>query len=116
MSGLALGRLRQAQGSVQPGRGERGELQRGVPAVVLPPQVAELAIDQLDLVARFTVRPTGDTSTTTVATTEPGRAFRICLTPDSATLGPAGAASAADVSAPTAPGRPVVLPQVFPGP
>lgn len=103
---------------------------------VLPPQVAELVIDQLDLVARFTAKPTGDTSTITVATTEPERAFRISLTPDSATLEPADAASSADLSlsaeafsrlvygrlgadhTPTGPHRPAldVLRQVFLGP
>jgi uncharacterized protein (TIGR03083 family) len=68
------------------------------PAAVLPPQVAALVIDQLDLVARFTAKPTGDTATITVATTEPERGFRVSLIPDSVTFGPADDAAAPDLS------------------
>lgn len=54
----------------------------GDPAATLPPDAAALAVDNLDLIARFTARPTGDTTTLTVATTDPARSFRIELASD----------------------------------
>jgi hypothetical protein len=52
----------------------------------LPPHVAALVVDNLDLVARLTAKPTGETTTITVATTAPERGFTINLTPDTVTL------------------------------
>jgi uncharacterized protein (TIGR03083 family) len=56
------------------------------PHAVLPPELAAVVIDNLDLVARFTAKPTGDTKTIKVRTTEPARTFTIELTPDRAAL------------------------------
>jgi uncharacterized protein (TIGR03083 family) len=70
------------------------------PDAVLPLRVAELVVDQLDLVARFTAKPTGDTTTLTVAIRDPERRFQVSLTPDSATFGPADPAAPADLTLP----------------
>ncbi len=56
------------------------------PGAVLPADAADIVIDNLDLVTRFTARPTGDTATVTVRTSEPDRTFTIGLTPDGATM------------------------------
>ena len=50
------------------------------PTATIPPQVAELVVDNLELVARFTGTPTGDMTTVTVATTSPRRGFTVDLT------------------------------------
>jgi hypothetical protein len=52
------------------------------PSATLPERVAALVVDNLDLVARFTAKPTGETATVKVVTTAPARAFRIDLTPE----------------------------------
>jgi hypothetical protein len=54
----------------------------------------------LELVARFTAKPTGDTTTITVATTDPERGFHIELTPESVTFAPATPTASADVKLP----------------
>ena len=56
------------------------------PEATLPEQVAELVIDNLDLIVRFTAKPTGETTTITVATTDPERGFAIDLRPDTVTF------------------------------
>ena len=53
----------------------------GDPAATLPDQAAALVIDNLELVARFTAKPTGETTTISVATNRPERSFTIDLTP-----------------------------------
>jgi uncharacterized protein (TIGR03083 family) len=55
-------------------------------AATIPAHVAELVVDNLALVARFTARPTGGTATVTVATTEPGRGFAVVFTTDDVAL------------------------------
>jgi uncharacterized protein (TIGR03083 family) len=70
------------------------------PAATLPAQVVALVVDNLELVARFTGRPTGDTTTFTVATTGPQREFTVALTPDGVTLTPGAAAGSPDVELP----------------
>src|SRR3954447_6028030 len=45
------------------------------PGATLPEQVAALVVDNLDLIARFTAKPTAETTTITVATTTPARTF-----------------------------------------
>ena len=72
----------------------------GDPAATLPPQIAAVVVDNLELVAGFTAKPTGDTTTVTVVTTDPERGFRVALTPDSATLEPAAPATSADLTLP----------------
>jgi uncharacterized protein (TIGR03083 family) len=70
------------------------------PGAVIPDRLATLVVDNLDLVARYTGKPTGDTTTITIATTEPQRGFTIDLTPDTVTLAPAAETRAADVELP----------------
>jgi uncharacterized protein (TIGR03083 family) len=70
------------------------------PEATLPAQVAALVVDNLELVARFTARPTGETTTITVATTTPERGFTIDLTPDTVTLHTSSDAAAADLELP----------------
>ncbi len=72
----------------------------GNPAAILPAAVAASVVDNLGLVARFTARPTGDTTTITVATTDPERGYRIELTPDSVTIDPTTAIASADLELP----------------
>lgn len=67
------------------------------PAATIPPQVAAPVVDNLELIARYTAKPTGDVTTITVATTEPPRFFTVALTPDSVTFTPATVDAAADI-------------------
>jgi uncharacterized protein (TIGR03083 family) len=70
------------------------------PAATIPMPVAALVVDNLDLVARFTGKPTGDTTTITVATTDPERGFLVELTPGGVALTPGAAATSPDVELP----------------
>jgi hypothetical protein len=70
------------------------------PAATLPSQVAALVVDNLDLIARFTGTPTGDTASLGVATTEPDCGFRIELTTDSVTFEPATLSGTPDLTLP----------------
>lgn len=70
------------------------------PAATIPVPVAALVLDSLDLVARFTAKPTGDTTTLTVATTDPQRTFTIALTPEAVSLVPGAADPAPDLHLP----------------
>ena len=72
----------------------------GDPSATLPADAAALVVDNLELVARFTARPTGDTQTVTVRTTDPARAFAVDLTPDAALLRRSDPATEADVELP----------------
>ncbi len=67
------------------------------PAATLPPQIAAQVIDNLDLIARYTAKPTGDTTVITVTTTDPTRGFTVDLTPEAVTLSPRVPATTADV-------------------
>jgi hypothetical protein len=60
----------------------------GNPTATIPQQASELIVDNLDLIARFTATPTGDTTMITVATTDPARRLLVELTPESVTFGP----------------------------
>lgn len=106
------------------------------PGAGLPSPIAALVVDNLELVARFTGKPTGDKTTITIATTDPGRRFTVDLTPEAVTFTAETASSAADLQlpaeafarlvygrlgaehSPLAVGGPAVelLRQVFPGP
>jgi uncharacterized protein (TIGR03083 family) len=55
-------------------------------AATIPLAATTVVIDSLDLVARFTAKPSGDPATITVATTLPERGFTIALTTDGASL------------------------------
>jgi uncharacterized protein (TIGR03083 family) len=70
------------------------------PAARLPAPVAALVVDNLDLVARFTGKPTGDTATITVETAEPTRGFTVGLTPEAVTFTPAAVGSSANLRLP----------------
>jgi uncharacterized protein (TIGR03083 family) len=70
------------------------------PAATIPAPVAALVVDNLELVARFTAKPTDDTTTITVATTDPQRTFTIDLTPDAVSLTPAAAGTTPDLHLP----------------
>ena len=63
------------------------------PRATIPADAAELLVDNLDLISRFTARPTGDVRTITVRTTEPERTITIELGTDAATVtaGPSSA-------------------------
>jgi hypothetical protein len=63
-------------------------------SAILPPQVAERVVDNLDLVARFTARPNGDTRVITVVTTDPERGFSVELAEGSATVRPSDVGAA----------------------
>jgi uncharacterized protein (TIGR03083 family) len=70
------------------------------PAATLPRQAAEIVVDNLSLIARFTGRPTGDSTTITVATTDPVRVFEVALEPDSVTFGPGSDTDSVDLELP----------------
>lgn len=67
------------------------------PAATIPEQLVPLLVDNLELIARYTAKPTGETWTLTVATTQPPRRFIIALTPGSVSLTATTAATAADL-------------------
>jgi uncharacterized protein (TIGR03083 family) len=70
------------------------------PAATIPAPVAALVVDNLDLVARFTGKPTGDTTSITVGTTGPERSFTVELSPGGVALTPGAAAASPDVELP----------------
>ncbi len=66
----------------------------------IPAQVAALVVDNLELIARFTGKPTGDTAVITVVTTAPQRGFTVALTPGTVTLASATPGTRADIELP----------------
>ena len=56
------------------------------PAATIPVDAAALVVDNLELVARFTAKPTGSTHAVIVETTTPRRRFIIDLSADAVTL------------------------------
>jgi uncharacterized protein (TIGR03083 family) len=72
----------------------------GDPKAALPEHVAALVVDNLDLVARFTARPTGDSTTITCATITPARSFTIDITPVRAAFTAVSDAATADLELP----------------
>ncbi|MFV0524121.1 MAG: maleylpyruvate isomerase family mycothiol-dependent enzyme [Acidimicrobiales bacterium] len=71
------------------------------PDATIPTEIAELVVDNLDLIARFTAQPTpGDPATITVATTGPTRRVAIELTTQGATLATAADGGDADLTLP----------------
>ncbi|MEU0095623.1 hypothetical protein [Kribbella sp. NPDC006257] len=72
----------------------------GNPDATLPDQVAALVVDNLELVARYTAKPTGDTNTLSVTTTSPDRSFTIDLKPDSVAFHPNSPTVGADLELP----------------
>ncbi len=70
------------------------------PTATLPAPAAALVIDHLELIARFTGKPTGDIRTFTIATTEPERGFVVELSPDAVQFSMTAPDSTADVVLP----------------
>jgi uncharacterized protein (TIGR03083 family) len=70
------------------------------PDATIPVPVAALVVDNLELVARYTGKPTGDTTTITVATTDPERGFTVDLTPGGVALAPDAPTASPDVELP----------------
>ncbi len=68
------------------------------PAATLSSEHAELVVDSLELIARFTGRPTGGDHAIGVRTTDPDRSFRIVLTPDAAQFTPVATLSNPDLT------------------
>jgi uncharacterized protein (TIGR03083 family) len=67
------------------------------PAATIPTRLAEPVVDNLELIARYTGKPTGEARTITVNTSDPARGFRIELTPDSVIFTPSGPMTDGDV-------------------
>jgi uncharacterized protein (TIGR03083 family) len=70
------------------------------PAATLPPDATPLIVDNLDLLARFTARPTGADRTIVVHTTDPARAFTVTLAPERATFAAGDGGRPADLTMP----------------
>jgi uncharacterized protein (TIGR03083 family) len=70
------------------------------PDATIPRQSTELVVDNLELIARFTAKPTGDETTLTVVTSDPERHFTIELT-NEAVVFSAGTTGAADLELPS---------------
>jgi len=70
------------------------------PSATLPDDGAELVIDNLDLIARFTAKPHGEPAVIAVATTRPDRAFAIIIEPDTVTFSPAPSSTDPNLSMP----------------
>ena len=68
------------------------------PAATIPDQVAALVVDNLELIARFTAKPTGDDARITVVTTKPARGYTIALTPEAVTFSPTSVEAVADAT------------------
>lgn len=58
------------------------------PSATLPSPVAGAVVDHLELVARFTARPTSEQGTIRIATTDPARSFVIELRPEAVAFVP----------------------------
>ena len=70
------------------------------PAATIPTGIAALVVDNLELIARFTGKPTGETTTIVVGTTDPARSFTVHLTPEGVAFTPHSEAATADVVLP----------------
>jgi uncharacterized protein (TIGR03083 family) len=70
------------------------------PDATLSLDAAALIIDNLDLIARFTAEPTGESTKITVATTEPERRFTVTSSRDTVTLASARAEASPDLVLP----------------
>ena len=66
----------------------------------LPHDAAEVVVDNLGLIARFTGRPTGATRDVVVATTDPAREFTVRLAVDAVDLRAGGSGRAPDLVLP----------------
>jgi uncharacterized protein (TIGR03083 family) len=67
------------------------------PRATVPPDAAALVVDSLEMIARFTARPTGSERSVVVHTTDPIRAFTIALRPGAVAFAPGGAENGPDL-------------------
>lgn len=67
------------------------------PAATIPADIAARVVDNLELIARFTAKPTGDTTTITVATVNGTHGLTVDLTPDAASAATGAPAGPADL-------------------
>jgi uncharacterized protein (TIGR03083 family) len=67
------------------------------PRAVIPAEIAARVADNLDLIARFTAKPTGDSATITVATPDRTRGLSVELTPEAAAVTTGPPAAPADI-------------------
>jgi uncharacterized protein (TIGR03083 family) len=70
------------------------------PAATLLDDAAALTVDNLELIARFTAKPSGRQATIFVTTTAPDRAFTIGLEPDVVSFAPTTAAAQTTLTLP----------------
>lgn len=70
------------------------------PAATVAPEATELLIDNLELIARFTAKPTGTSRTLVVRTTGPQRTFTITLAPDGVSFTPGESDQPPDLTMP----------------
>jgi uncharacterized protein (TIGR03083 family) len=70
------------------------------PKAAVTPEAAEVLVDNLGLIARFTARPTGKSRVVQVRTTDPVRLFTITLEPGTVSFEPAGSGSSPDLELP----------------
>lgn len=70
------------------------------PAAVLAPESAALVVDNLDLIARYTAKPTGTTRTIAIHTTDPTRDFTLALEPETVTMTPGAGGRPPDLTLP----------------
>jgi uncharacterized protein (TIGR03083 family) len=71
------------------------------PAATLAPDATAAMIDNLEMIARYTAKPTGTSDIVRIHTVDPDRHFAISLAPDAATFAPSDdATSDADVELP----------------
>jgi uncharacterized protein (TIGR03083 family) len=70
------------------------------PSATLAGDAVPIVVDNLELVGRFTARPTGADRTIAVRTTDPSRDFTILLTPERVTFTPGGDGRAPDLTMP----------------
>jgi uncharacterized protein (TIGR03083 family) len=70
------------------------------PTTTLPADAAELVFGALEMIARFSGKPTGSDRTIGVLTTEPSRRFEVTLKPDGVAVTPGAAGGSADLELP----------------
>jgi uncharacterized protein (TIGR03083 family) len=66
----------------------------------LPHDVAAVVVDNLEVIARFAARPTGDVQAIVVRTSDPERFFTLDLAADAVTLAAGAAAAESDIGLP----------------
>jgi uncharacterized protein (TIGR03083 family) len=70
------------------------------PTVLLAPDGTEIVVDNLELVARFTSKPSGDPRTIITGTTDPERSFAVTIDPERVEFTPVEVGGKVDLSMP----------------